>query len=105
FVTYVDSVFVGETSDIVQLRYTWAISTAVTEIKASDVFGSLEVITADDDRLVLYNRDTPIVLPKGSTVDIIGDLKFRVADDPNFLRFYPVKLRWVKSKIVNEKII
>lgn len=93
FVTYVDSVFAGKTSDIVQLRYTWAISTAVTEIKALDVFGSLEVTTADDDRLVLYNRDTPIVLPKGSTVDIMGDLKFKVADDLGFLRFHPVVLR------------
>lgn len=92
FVTYVDSVFAGKTSDIVQLRYTWAISTAVTEIKASDVFGSLEVITADDDMLVLYNRDTPIVLPKGSTVDIMGNLKFRVADDLDFLRFHPIVL-------------
>ncbi|MGB8217459.1 MAG: S-layer protein domain-containing protein [Candidatus Methanoperedens sp.] len=93
FITYVDNIFAGATSDIVQLRYTWVISTSVTEIKASDVFGNLEVITADDDRLVLYNRDTPIVLPKGSAVDIMGDLKFKVADDSGFLRFYPVILR------------
>lgn len=93
FVTYVDSVFAGATSDMVQLRYTWAISTDVTEIKAADIFGSLEVWTAGDEMLVLTNKDKPIVLPKDSTVDIMGNLKFKVADDPNFLRFHPVVLR------------
>ncbi len=103
FITYVDSIFAGATSDIVQLRYTWAMSTAVTEIKTSDVFGSLEVITADDDMLVLYNRELPIILPKGCTVgkgctvDIMGNLKFRVADDPDFLRFYPVFIYMIIS--------
>ncbi|MDP2845675.1 MAG: S-layer protein domain-containing protein, partial [Candidatus Methanoperedens sp.] len=38
FVTYVDSVFAGATSDMVQFRYTWAIDTSVTEIKSADVF-------------------------------------------------------------------
>jgi S-layer protein (TIGR01567 family) len=31
FVTYVDSVFAGATSDMVQFRYTWAVDTIVTE--------------------------------------------------------------------------
>jgi S-layer protein (TIGR01567 family) len=31
FVTYVDSVFAGATSDMVQLRYTWAVDTSVIE--------------------------------------------------------------------------
>src|SRR5659263_443671 len=39
FVTYIDSVFAGPTSDIVQLKYTWAIDTSVTEIKSGDTFG------------------------------------------------------------------
>jgi len=33
FVTYVDSVWAGATSDMVQLRYTWAVSTSVTTVK------------------------------------------------------------------------
>ncbi len=114
FVTYVDSIFTGATSDMVQLRYTWAISTSVTEIKTGDKFGKMEVITASSENLILRNKDEPInlidttvdimgnivegfpLLAKkriDSTVDIMGNLKFKVADDPNFLRFYPVVLR------------
>ncbi len=91
FVTYVDSVFAGAISDMVQLRYTWAISTSVTEIKVGDKFGIMKVRTADDINLVLAN-DEPIQLTKDSTVDIMGNLKFKVADDPNFLRFHPIVL-------------
>lgn len=93
FVTYVDSIFAGATSDMVQLRYTWAISSSVTEIKTSDVFGNMVVIEASDERLILNNEDNPIDLSKGSIVEIMGNLKFIVADDPNFLRFHPIVLR------------
>lgn len=92
FVTYVDSIFAGATSDMVQLRYTWAISTSVTEIKTGDKFGKMEVITALSENLILRNKDEPINLID-TTVDIMGNLKFKVADDPNFLRFHPIVLK------------
>jgi S-layer protein (TIGR01567 family) len=91
FITYVDNIFVGATSNIVQLRYTWAISKSITEIKAGDEFGIMEVATSDSECLILRNKKA-INLPTGSTVDIMGNLKFKVADDPNFLRFHPIVL-------------
>lgn len=93
FVTYVDSVIAGETSDIVQLRYTWAIGTLVTEIQSGDVFGNMEVTSTTNNFIELKNKDNSLELTQGGTVDIMGNLKFKVADDPNFLRFYPVVLR------------
>ncbi len=93
FATYVDSVFAGATSDMVQLRYTWAIDTSVTEIKTSDKFGNLEVQTADDDNIKLYNKDKTVSLSQDTTVDIFGDLKFKVADSSSVLRYYPMVLR------------
>ena len=36
FVTYIDSVFAGPSSDMVQLKYTWVIDTSATEIKNGD---------------------------------------------------------------------
>jgi hypothetical protein len=51
----------------------------------------MEVITASSENLILRNKDEPVNLI--DTVDIMGNLKFIVADDPNFLRFYPVVLR------------
>ncbi len=97
FVTYVDSVFAGATSDMVQLRYTWAISTSVTEIKTADKFGNMEVQTADDDNIKLYNKDRTISLSKDTTADIFGDLKFKVADSDT-VRFYPMVVRTTPGK-------
>ncbi|MCZ7358423.1 MAG: S-layer protein domain-containing protein [Candidatus Methanoperedens sp.] len=89
FITYVDSVFAGATSDMVQLRYTWAIGTSVTEVKSSDVFGNMEVVAAGTDTLVLKNKDKSVDLTQDGTVDIMGELKFRVADSATDLRYYP----------------
>ncbi len=89
FVTYIDSVFAGATSDMVQLRYTWAISTSVTEVKCADVFGNMEVITAGNNQLVLKNKDKTITLTRDGTIDVMGELKFRVADSDT-LRYYPM---------------
>jgi S-layer protein (TIGR01567 family) len=36
FVTYADNISTGNSSDILQLRYTWAVSTDVTEVRPSD---------------------------------------------------------------------
>ncbi|MCE8426424.1 MAG: hypothetical protein J5U17_11685 [Candidatus Methanoperedens sp.] len=92
FVTYVDSVITGATSYMVQLRYTWAISKSIIEIKGADVFGNMEVKTSNDDYVLLYNKDRTISLSRNGTIDILGDLKFRVADN-DYLRYYPMVLR------------
>lgn len=89
FITYVDNIFVGATTDIIQLRYTWAISTSVTEPKVNDIFGKMEVVTADSSNILLQNKEKIKLFPD-QDVGIMGNLKFKVADDPNFLRFYPI---------------
>ena len=88
FVTYIDSIYSDASTSMVQLRYTWAISTNITEIKVADKLGSMEVVTADSMGIILKNKDTSITLAQGSTIDIIGDIKFNVADSTT-LRFYP----------------
>lgn len=89
FVTYAESIFAGTTSDIVQLRYTWLISQNVTEIKAGDKFGVFEVKEANEDYLLLYNKDKSISLDQNTVVDLAGGIKFKVADSSTALRFYP----------------
>ena len=93
FVTYVDSIFVGATTDMVQLRYTWAISTLITEPMVHDKFGNMEVITVESSNIILKNKNNSIDLTLDHDVDIMGNLKFKVADDPNFLRFHPMILK------------
>ncbi|MCX9015142.1 MAG: S-layer protein domain-containing protein, partial [Candidatus Methanoperedens sp.] len=92
FVTYVDSVFAGATTDMVQLRYTWAIGTSVTEPKTNDKFGSMEVVTADATNVQLKNKDTAITLTRDGTINVMGDVKFKVADSDT-IRFYPMVTR------------
>jgi S-layer protein (TIGR01567 family) len=92
FLTYVDSIFVGATSDMVQLRYTWAIDTSITEIKAGDKFGIFNVVDATDNSLTLRNTD-PVTLSQDATVDLMGNLKFKVADKVDVLRFMPAVMR------------
>ncbi|CAD6494986.1 MAG: S-layer protein [Candidatus Argoarchaeum ethanivorans] len=89
FVTYIDSVFAGPTSDMVQLKYTWAVSTDVSGIKNGDIYGVMEVTDVANDHITLKNKDTPITLDLDSTQDIMGGMKFKVADSYT-LRFYPM---------------
>ncbi|MDJ1423710.1 MAG: S-layer protein domain-containing protein [Candidatus Methanoperedens sp.] len=112
FVTYVDSVFAGATTDMVQFRYTWVISSDVTQIRSADTYGvfkdaSVNTVTRT---LSLKNTDTEISLTRDSTVDLMGNLKFKVADS-NDLRFYPMVIRdqpgtyEVRGTVYNETAI
>jgi len=98
FVTYVESIFAGATSDIVQLRYTWLISQNVLEIKAGDKFGVFEVKEANEDYLLLYNIDKSISLDQNTVQPLYGDLKFKVADSATALRFYPFVEHTIQSE-------
>ncbi len=87
FVTYVDSVFAGQTSDMVQLKYTWVISTDIKEIKSGDKFGTFEV---DKEQPLSLKNDGSLSLSRDSTVSLAGEMKFKVADsEDNDVRFYP----------------
>ncbi len=92
FVTYVDSVFAGATSDTVQLRYTWALDKNVMQMGIGDTFGVFKVVTLDTagKRLELRNSDSEVTLSQDSTVDLMGNMRFVVADREDLLRFIPV---------------
>jgi PGF-CTERM protein len=88
FVTFVDSIFSGSTTDMVQLKYTWAISKDIVVVNSDQQFGSMKVRTASANLLMLDNENT-ITLNKDSVVDIASGMQFAVANDANNLRFYP----------------
>ncbi len=92
FVTYVESIFTGAEgmSAFVQLRYTWLISQNVLEVKAGDKFGVFEVKEANENYLLLYNKDKTINLDQNTVQPLYGDIKFKVADSSTALRFYPI---------------
>ncbi len=88
FVTYVDSIFAGATSDMVQFRYTWAIDTNVSEVRVGDLFGVFRVTGINSSTIELRNTDSQIALNSDSRVNLMGSMGFRVADSDT-LRFYP----------------
>jgi len=88
FTVYVDTIFSGSTSDMVQFKYAWLIDeSSAKEIKATERFGVFEVRSADDMTLKLSNEN-PVSLSRNSETTIMGNLKFRIADS-DILRFYP----------------
>ena len=88
FVAYVDAVFRGTDTNIVQVKYVWLMSDEPIEITTSDSFGDLDVTTANKDKVELSNDDNNITLSADDTISIFGDVKFKVADSDT-LRFYP----------------
>ena len=89
FITYVDSIFAGATTDMVQLRYTWVASQNPTVINKGDTFGALSVTDVTPQSVILKNNGS-ISLSAGSNITIFGSLNFTVADSAE-LRFYPSK--------------
>jgi S-layer protein (TIGR01567 family) len=92
FVTYVESIFTGAegTATFVQLRYTWLISQNVLEVRAGDKFGVFEVKEANENYVLLYNKDKTISLDQNTVQPLYGELKFKIADSSTALRFYPI---------------
>ncbi len=91
FVTYVDSIISGATSDMVQLRYTWAISTDIIEIKPMDTYGVFMVVddgSGYDHTIKLWNDVSPVSLSRNSTINLFDGLYFVVNDSPS-LEYYP----------------
>ncbi len=97
FVAYIDSIFAGQTTDMVQIKYAWLISkSSAIEVKSGDKYGIFKV-DKTDPTLVLKS-DSSITLSSNSIVDLAGNLKFRVADDSKKLRFYPMVERTSPGK-------
>ncbi len=90
FSTYVDSVFAGATTDMVQLRYTFLMSSTCTVIKSGDVFGLMKVTSTDP--LTLRNSDNTVTLSQDTILNVMGDVKIKVADSTT-LRYYPFVLK------------
>jgi S-layer protein (TIGR01567 family) len=78
FSCYVDAVFRGTDSNIVQVMYVFLIDDDVLEIDTSDTYGSMEVMTASSDRIVLKNDETTVDLDTDTTEHIMGDMYFKI---------------------------
>ncbi|HWQ96078.1 MAG TPA: S-layer protein domain-containing protein [Candidatus Methylomirabilis sp.] len=88
FMVYVDSIFPGAISDMVQFKYAWLTDeSSAKEIKSGDKFGVFEVRSATSEFIRMTNENT-INLSRNTETILMGELKFKVADN-DILRFYP----------------
>ncbi|GFO97289.1 S-layer protein, partial [groundwater metagenome] len=81
-----DSVFRGREVNAVFIRGVFQISESYTQVKSGNKYGAMKV-TGTTNGIQMENDNT-IDLSSGSTSDVMGNIKFRVADS-TVLRFYP----------------
>jgi len=92
FSCYVDAVFRGTDSNIVQIMYVFLIDDDVMEIDTSDTYGVMEVLTASQSKVSMRNEDDTIDLDTDTTEKIMGNMYFKTADNApgdDQIRFYP----------------
>ena len=82
-----DNVFSGTETQAAFLKGLFQISENVTSVKSGDSYGNMKVATVSGDSITLTN-DGSIGLSRGDIVNVMGNIKFRVADSSD-LRFYP----------------
>jgi S-layer protein (TIGR01567 family) len=82
-----DTIFRGREMNAAFARGVFQISEAFTNIRPSDRFGAMEVETVNSGGIEMTNVNS-IGLSSGNTVEVMGNISFRVANS-NDVRFYP----------------
>jgi S-layer protein (TIGR01567 family) len=80
-----DSVFRGRELNAAFVRGVFQISESFTQIKNEDRYGELEISAISSSGIEMSNRNS-LSLSSGNTVDLMGNLKIKVADSST-LRF------------------
>ncbi len=93
FSCYVDAVFRGTDSNLVQLKYVFLIDNEPLEVHTDDRYGNTKVTSAGSSGITLKN-DGAIDLSKKTDAEITEDMYFKVADS-NTVRFYPCVKRTI----------
>ncbi len=81
-----DSVFSGTEVQAAFLRGMFQISESYDTVNTGNDFGMMEVASVSDSKIEMRNN-AGISLSRGSTVDLMGDMKILVADDSSTVRF------------------
>lgn len=86
-VVNIDQVFMGMETNSIFIKGIFQISEDFKVVEEDDTYGEMVVETVTDTKITMENEDS-ISLSKGSTIDIMGDISIKVADDSD-VRFYP----------------
>jgi len=96
---HIDVVYKGDIEKFCIIDGIWQISENITEINPGKKFGEMEVESTSGS-ITLENNNS-ITLDEGTTVNIMEDINFMVADS-NEVRYYPFSER---QEVVDEKPI
>lgn len=84
---HVSTVFRSRETDAVFIEGIFQISEDYLELSQGDSFGEMEISTISSSGITMKNEDS-ISLTSGNTINLMGDVSFKVADS-SVLRFYP----------------
>jgi len=88
-VLHIGSVFMGTTESMVQIDGIFQISESFTSVNQNNNYGIMEITSVSDSSIEMSNRNS-FTLSSGSTIDIMGEMKFIVAKNTSVLRFAPM---------------
>ncbi len=94
---WVDAVFRGTESNLVQVKYVFLIDNDVEMIEPGTTYGNMEVKTASDSQIVLTNGGN-LDLNRNTDVQITNRIHFKVADNDT-VRFYPFFERTIRGAV------
>lgn len=86
-ITRFDSVFSGKETQAAFVKGMFQISENYTSVKSGDTYEKMEVSSANANGISMIN-DGSISLSAGNVIDLMGDIKLKVADSSD-VRFYP----------------
>lgn len=91
---HISTVFRSTETDAVFIQGLFQISDEYLKLSQDDSFGEMEITTLSSSGITMKNKDS-ISLSSNDIVDLMGNIKFKIADNSSVLRFYP----FVESKV------
>jgi len=84
---FVSSIFAGQETQMIQFQYIWFIDESTfTEVTSGSSFGVFKASVGTDS--IMLKNPSSVTLSRDSDIDLMGNMKFKVADS-DILRFYP----------------
>jgi S-layer protein (TIGR01567 family) len=84
---HISTVFRSRETDAVFIEGLFQVSDEYLELSQGDSFGRMEISSISDSGITMKNENS-ISLSRGNTINLMGNVKFKVADS-SVLRFYP----------------
>ncbi|HUW68181.1 MAG TPA: S-layer protein domain-containing protein, partial [Candidatus Nanoarchaeia archaeon] len=87
-IAHIKNVFTGFETSSVFIDGLFQISEDFTLVENGDKYGKMEVTNANENEITMENKDS-FSLGTGETINIMSDIKIKVADNSSIVRFYP----------------